>query len=71
MKNLDVAHYLKIYKIRKRLQEDGVTNPPPEIKKFVNDFVETLSKMNSSEEIYIENHSFFDSKGNLITKIPY
>ena len=70
MKKLDVKHFLGIYQIRKRMQEDGITNPNEEVKKFTREFVEKLSKLPLDEEIKIENHSFFDSKGNLIAKIP-
>ncbi len=38
--NQDVRHYLEIYTTRKDMQEEGVTNPPEQIKKFTNDFVE-------------------------------
>ena len=70
MKKLDVEHFLGIYQIRKRMQENGVTNPSDEIKKFTREFVEKLLNLPLDEEIKIENHSFFDSKGNLISKIP-
>ncbi len=70
MKKLDVKHFLGIYQIRQRMQEDGVTNPSSEIKDFTREFVEKLSKLPLDEEIKVENHSFFDSKGNLIATIP-
>jgi len=70
MKKLDVKHFLGIYQIRKRMQDDGVTNPSSEVKKFTHDFVEKLSKLPLDEEIKIENHSFFDSKGNLVARLP-
>jgi len=59
-----------IYQIRKRMQKDGITNPNEEVKKFTREFVDKLSKLPLDEEIKIENHSFFDSKGTLIAKIP-
>jgi hypothetical protein len=71
MKNLDVRHYLDIYTTRKKMQEEGITNPPEEIKKFVREFVDKLQDYSLDEEITLgENGSFFDSKGNLILKVP-
>ncbi len=70
MGNLDVRHYLGIYQRRKKMQDKGVTNPSSEIKRFTREFVESLSKLPLGEEIKLKNHSFFDSKGNLIAKIP-
>ena len=70
MSKLDVRHFLGIYQIRMRMQEEGVTNPSPEIKNFTREFVDKLSKLPLDEEIKIENYSFYDSKGNLIATIP-
>ena len=71
MKNLDVRHYLDIYTTRKEMQEKGITNPSEQIKKFTRDFVEKLQTYSLDEEIILnESGSFFDSKGNLIMKIP-
>ena len=71
MKNLDVRHYLDIYTTRKEMQEKGITHPSEQIKKFTRDFVEKLQTYSLNEEIILkENGSFFDSKGNLIMKIP-
>ncbi len=67
---LDVKHYLNIYKRRMNMQDKGITNPSLEIKSFTKEFVEKLSYMPLDEEIKLENNSFFDSKGNLIAKIP-
>ena len=44
MINFDVKHYLDIYTIRKEMQEEGLTNPSEQIKKFTSDFVEKLQK---------------------------
>ncbi|WP_299768566.1 hypothetical protein [uncultured Dokdonia sp.] len=71
MGKLDVAHFLGIYTIRKGMQEEGVTNPSDEVKQFTRDFVDTLSKMPLDEEIKIMNHSFLDSKGNIIAELPF
>jgi hypothetical protein len=70
MKNLDVKHFLNIYTIRKKMQDEGITNPSKKIKEFTKNFVEKLSKMQMDEEIILENNSFFDSKRNLIIEIP-
>lgn len=71
MKNLDVRHYLDIYTTRKEMQEKGITQPSEQFRKFTNDFVEKLQTYSLDEEIILdEKGSFFDSKGNLIIKIP-
>jgi hypothetical protein len=70
MGNHDVRHYLDIYTTRKEMQEEGITNPSEEIKKFTKDFVEKLQNMPFDEEIILKDSSFFDSIGNLIMKIP-
>ncbi len=70
MKGLSVGHYLDIYSTRKEMQEKGITNPSEQIKKFTNDFVEKLQALPLDEEVILNDHSFFDSKGNLILRIP-
>jgi hypothetical protein len=70
MVKLDVRHYLDIYTTRKEMQEEGITNPSEEIKKFTKDFVEKLQNMRLDEEIILKDSSFFDSFGSLIMKIP-
>ena len=67
---LDVEHYLGVYSLRLKMQEDGITNPSEQIKTFTRDFVEILKSLPLKEKIVIEGHSFYDSKGNLIIKIP-
>ena len=67
---LDVKHYLYIYKKRMNMQDKGITNPSSEIKSFTKEFVEKLLNMPLDEEIKLKNNSFFDSKGNLIARIP-
>ncbi|MFT6780124.1 MAG: hypothetical protein ACJA1A_000038 [Saprospiraceae bacterium] len=69
-KKLDVKHYLGIYQLRKNMQDLGVVNPSKEIKIFTSELVERLTKLPMEEGIEIINHSFIDSKGNLILKIP-
>ena len=68
--HLDVEHYLGVYSIRKRMQEDGITNPSEQIKKFTRDFVEKLERLPLKEKIVLRDYSFYDSKGNLIITIP-
>lgn len=70
MKNLDIRHYLDIYTVRKEMQEEGITNPSEQIQKFTRDFVEKLKGFPLDEEVILKDSSFFDSKGNLIMKIP-
>jgi hypothetical protein len=70
MKGLSVGHYLDIYSTRKEMQEKGITNPSEQIRKFTNDLVEKLEALSLDEEIILNDHSFYDSKGNLIIKMP-
>lgn len=70
MKKLDVRHYLDIYTMRKEMQEEGITNPSEEIKKFTKEFVEKLQNMPLDDEIILKDSSFLDSLGDLIMKIP-
>ena len=67
---LDVEHYLGVYSLRKRMQEEGITNPSEQIKKFTRDFVEKLESLPPKEEIVLQDNSFYDNKGNLIMKMP-
>jgi hypothetical protein len=52
------------------MQEDGITNPSEQIIKFTREFVEKLQTLPLKEEIVLQGYSFYDSKGNLIMKIP-
>ncbi|MBK8801658.1 MAG: hypothetical protein IPN71_06270 [Fibrobacteres bacterium] len=70
MARLDVRHYLGIYAKRKRMQEEGVTDPSVEMILFAREFVERLKSMPLDEEIILCDHTFYDSKGALILKIP-
>jgi hypothetical protein len=70
MKNQDVRHYLDIYITRKKMQEEGITNPSEQIKIFTRDFVEKLQSFSLDEEIILKDSSFYDSKGNFIMKVP-
>jgi hypothetical protein len=68
--HLDVEHYLGIYSLRKTMQEEGITNPSEQIKKFTRDFVEKPEGLPLKEKIVLQNNSFYDNTGNLIIKIP-
>jgi hypothetical protein len=68
--HLDVEHYLGVYRIRKRMQDEGITNPPEEIKEFTRKFVEKLEGLPLKEKIILRDYSFYDSNGNLIVTIP-
>jgi len=70
MENLDVKHYLGIYTTRLGIQEKGITNPSEQIIKFTKELVEILENMPMDAEIILKDNSFFDSKGNLLIKIP-
>jgi hypothetical protein len=52
------------------MQEKGISNPSEQTKKFTNDLVEKLKALPLDEEIKLDGHSFYDSKGNLILKMP-
>lgn len=66
MKELNVKHFLSIYKFRRA----GMKNPNPLVKEFMNEFIEKLSKMYPKELVEIRHQSFYDSKGNLISGFP-
>lgn len=71
MKKLDVEHYLDIYTLRKEMQEEGITNPSEDFKKFTCELVEILEKMSLDEEIILKEIGFYDSKGSLLIKFPH
>ena len=70
MGNLDVKHYLGIYKIRMQMQDEGITYPSDEIKLLTKTIVEKLSKLPLTEKIELENGKMTDSKGNVIVVFP-
>ena len=70
MGNLDVKHYLGIYKIRMQMQDEGITNPSDEIKLLTKTIVEKLSQLPLTEKIELENGKMTDSKGNVIVVFP-
>lgn len=53
------------------MQEEGITNPSEDIKKFTLQLVEILEKMPLDEEIILEEIGFYDDKGNLLIKFPH
>ena len=69
--DLDVRHYLRIYQIRLESQEQGVTNPPQEIKNLTRTIVDKLSKLPLDEKIFLDDHKMEDSKGNVIVEFPF
>jgi hypothetical protein len=52
------------------MQDEGITNPPEEIKEFTRKFVEKLEGLPLKEKIILRDYSFYDSNGNLIVTIP-
>ena len=71
---LNVDHYLNVYKVRKEMMEDGITNPLPEGRKLINEIVSKLSKMPLNEVIELKRKDgklvMLDSKGNIIVTVP-
>ena len=46
------AHYLSIYSTRFQMQQEGVTNPSDEVKRFTKTFVERLEALDAATLIY-------------------
>jgi hypothetical protein len=71
---LNVKHYLNVYKVRKKMMEDGITNPLPEGRKLINEIISKLSKMPLNEVIELKRKDgklvMLDSKGNIIVTVP-
>lgn len=67
-KQLDVEHYLGIYKLRLKMYEDGITTPSNEAKELILKIVDKLSKMPLDEQIILDNHKMKDVKGNIIVE---
>jgi hypothetical protein len=68
--NLNARHYLDVYQTRLEMQEEGITNPPEEIRMLVRTIVEKLSRMPLDEKIILENGKMIDSSGNIIVEFP-
>lgn len=70
MGNLDVKHFLGIYQIRLRMQKEGITNPPQEIKELTQTIVDKLSLLPLDEEVTLNDHILKDARGNVIVEFP-
>ncbi|MEP3387073.1 MAG: hypothetical protein ABJO02_02740 [Reichenbachiella sp.] len=70
MSDLDVKHFLDVYRNRMKMQEAGITQPTDEVKKITRDIVEKLSAMPIDELIEIMDNSLVDSKGNVVAALP-
>ncbi|QSE99005.1 hypothetical protein [Fulvivirga lutea] len=74
MSELDVKHYLEVYKGRLEMQKKGITNPPEEIKLLTRQLVEILSDKNPEEEIVVNSSengiSLIDSSGKILVTFP-
>jgi len=69
MNNLDVKHYLGVYKTRLAMQNSGITNPTKEVKIWTKIIVDKLSLLPLDEKVEICENSFIDSKGNVIATL--
>ncbi|RZN80642.1 MAG: hypothetical protein EVB11_11335 [Winogradskyella sp.] len=72
---LNVKHFLNIYQTRKRLFDEGITNPLPEVKEFITELIEKLSIRNPKEELELLKNekgimSLINKKGNVIITFP-
>ena len=70
MGELNVEHFLGIYQIRLRMQNDGTTSPTQEVKELTQTIVDKLSKLPLDEEITLENYIMRDARGNIIVEFP-
>lgn len=52
------------------MQEEGITNPPEEIKALVREIVHKLSRLPADEPISLEQGCMTDSAGNMLVKFP-
>ncbi len=69
-KKLDVEHYLGIYKLRLRMNEEDTNNPSNEAIELFREIVDKLSKMPLDEPIILDKLKMKDSKGNIIVEFP-
>ncbi|WP_459209259.1 hypothetical protein [Aquimarina rhabdastrellae] len=70
MKKFDVQHFLGLYQLRLKMQEDRITKSNDDVKQFMKDFIAKLSKMPLDEEVKIIGNSFVNSKGEIIAILP-
>lgn len=52
---MNVEHYLGVYRLRKRMIDEGISNPTPKERDLINNIVDKLSKMNPMKEIQVTN----------------
>ncbi|HYV90828.1 MAG TPA: hypothetical protein VE978_03560 [Chitinophagales bacterium] len=71
MSDLNVQHYLGIYRTRLKMQEEGITNPTQEFKEITRTIVDKLSKLPLDEKIILDDHKMKDSRGNVIAEFPF
>lgn len=45
------GHLLQIYRVRRDMQRDGITNPPFEVKSFCEDLVLQLEALDPAEKV--------------------
>ena len=67
------SELLSIYSTRMGMQEDGITNPPSQIKAFTKTLVQKLSEIDGAERIEIkidgkESRFILKSTGELLAK---
>lgn len=70
MGNENVKHFLDLYKLRLKMQLEGVTNPTQEIKDHTKHIVEKLSELPLDEEVVFKDLALFRKSGELIVKFP-
>ena len=71
MSDLNVQHYLGIYQMRLKMQEEGISNPTQEFKEITRTIVDKLSKLPLDEKIILDDHKMKDSRGNVIVEFPF
>ena len=69
MPELNAQHYLEVYRSRKEMQDQGISNPPAEIKVLTQQIIKALSKLPPDEKIIISNGKFLDSQGKFIARL--
>lgn len=66
--DLDVAHYLKVYQTRLKMQEEGITDPSPEVKEWTRVFVQKLKSLPRNEPLIIDGKYFLRENGDIIAE---
>lgn len=62
---------LSIYKVRLKMQEEGITAPTEEVKAFTRSLVEVLSNMPPDTILHIVDHQLKDANGTCIASFPH